>query len=73
MLVASDGSLIAKSTTLLSPSQDFLPLMPGYVHQLSLGYPMENRLSSLEIENIAYLFTFITSLFSEKLTGSMYE
>ena len=27
------------STSILSPSQAGLPLMPGYAHQLSLGYP----------------------------------
>ena len=52
MLVVGDASLIAESTSLLSPSQASLPLMPGYVHQLSLGYPMTNRLSSVEIDNI---------------------
>ena len=39
MLVVSDGSLIAKFTNLLSPSQAglSLSLMPGYFHQLSLA------------------------------------
>ena len=53
MLVVSDGCLAAESTILLSPSQAGLPLMPGYVQQLSLGHPMTNRLFSVEIENIA--------------------
>ena len=72
MLVVSNCSLIAVSVTLLSPSQAGLPLMSGYVHQLSLGYPMTNRLSSVEIESIAKLPTFTISFFSEKLTGNMY-
>ena len=63
MLAISDCSLAAKTTTLLSPSQAGLPLMSGYVHQPSLGYPMTNRLSSMEIERIAKLPTFTTSFF----------
>ena len=72
MLVVSNCSLTAKTTTLLSPSQAGLPLVPDHVNQLSLGYPMTNRLSSMEIERIAKLPTFTTSFFSEKLTGNMY-
>ena len=52
MLVVSDGSLIAESTTLLPPGQAGLPLIPGHIHQPSLGYPMANRLSSVEIDSI---------------------
>mgnify|MGYP001791839273 FL=1 len=53
MPVVSDGCLIAESTTLLSPSQAGLPLMPGYVQRLSVGYLVTNRLSSVEIESIS--------------------
>ena len=53
MLVVSNGSLIAEFTTLPSPSQAGFPQMPSYIHQLSLGYPMGNRLSSAEIDSIA--------------------
>ena len=52
-LVVSDGALIAVFTTLLSQSQAGLPLMPGYIHQLSLGQPMANMLSLAEISSVA--------------------
>ena len=58
------------STTLVSPSQAGLPLMPGYFHQPSPGHPMSkneqhlaDRLPSVEILSIAKLSTLITSFF----------
>ena len=58
MLVVSDGSLISKSTTLLSSSQTGIPLMPGCVHQLSPDYPVTNRRTSWEVRCI-WLYQFI--------------
>ena len=72
LLVVSECSPIANSTTFLSLSQAGIPLMPGYVHQLILGYSTANKVFLRGNREHSLAFYFYHQPFVEKLTENMY-